>query len=106
MSFRRKIARRMARLAARRNQIGGLHVQCTGHGKKPWLGDIVCAKCDAIHLINDETKEHPTIDEHGACSCGAMMFPVRNERGALLEDIPFFGRIACRDCARAGVLKS
>ena len=100
MSFARKLARRQARLERKHPGIGDMRVKCRDHGKKPWFGDIVCAKCGAIHLIDDETKEHPTMLSGDNCTCGAPLFPIRDEQGKTLEGVPFYGRIACRDCAR------
>jgi hypothetical protein len=101
VSFARKVERARRRRERKMEAIGGFRVKCKEHGKKPWLGDLVCSKCNAIHLIDDETKAHPTIEESGCCPCGAMMFPVRDENDQVLEDVPFYGRFVCRDCARA-----
>jgi hypothetical protein len=99
VSFERKLARRQAKFERKHPGIGGFRVQCREHGKKPWRGDLVCEKCEAIHLIDDETKEHPTIKE-GACTCGVLLFPPRDENGEVMKGEKFYGRIACRDCAR------
>lgn len=101
MSFARKIERKQRARERKMEAVGGFRVKCKEHGKKPWLGDLVCGKCNTIHLIDDETKTHPTIDESDCCPCGAVMFPVRDENGEILKNVPFYGRIACRDCARA-----
>lgn len=104
MSFGRKVARRARKKELKKPGVGGMKVKCTEHGAKPWLGDLVCAKCNRVHLINDETKEHPTMPDD-VCPCGAIMMPVRNEAGEVMKDIPFFARIACRDCARKEAAK-
>lgn len=100
MSLARKLARRATRLERKQPGIGNLRVQCREHGHKPWRGDLVCEKCGVVHLINDETKEHPTVDEHGMCTCGVAIFPPRDEKGEPMKGEKFYGRIACRDCAR------
>lgn len=99
MSFGRKVARRQRRKELKRPGVGGLKMKCTEHGTKPFLGDLYCSKCLTIHLIDDETKDHPTIVDR-CCPCGAAMFPVKGEDGEIMEGVPFFGRPVCRDCAR------
>jgi len=100
VSFARKVARRALRKELKKPGIGNQRVICKEHGKKPWRGDLVCGKCGKIHFIVEETGEHPSMPDD-VCPCGAIMFPVRNEAGELLKDIPFFGRVACRQCALA-----
>lgn len=80
--------------------VAGFRVKCREHGGKPWRGDLVCEKCGVVHLI-DDAMGHPSIDGNGGmCTCGAAMFPARDEKGEPMPNVPFYGRIACHDCAQ------
>ena len=99
MSFARKVARRARRRELKQPGVGNMRVKCPEHGKKPWRGNIVCAKCNEIHLIDVETGLHPTVTPQGVCPCGVQLFPFRDENGEVVKAVTFWARIACRDCA-------
>ena len=72
--------------------------ECDTHGKKPWRGELVCARCQRVYTTHD-----PSLPTHGKeiCACGARFIGPKG--------VKFSGRIhsarpCCSECfvARAG----
>ena len=102
MSFARKIGRR----SKSSTEIAGkAKVHCNVHGRVVWYGDVVCNACGTIYLRDGMI--YPTAPEDGNCTCGAVLFPPRDENDQQIKDasgLPaldsFTARIVCRTCAR------
>ena len=76
--------------------LGEQQIDCGTHGKVPWYGDVVCAKCGAVFVREGDV--YPDAPESGLCTCGVQLFPKRNAFG-VIEGI-FSARVCCRDCAK------
>jgi hypothetical protein len=79
-------------------------LECASHGRKPWLGDVVCASCGEIFLREDDPTGktdgiYVTVPATGMCNCGVRLFPERDANGKMLP-VEFSARPACPDCAR------
>jgi len=76
----------------------GAMLDCQGHGKRPWLGDVVCEKCGEIFLCEPSAETakyaYPKMQDSGLCTCGAQLMPTRD------SSTYFSARSICRDCAK------
>lgn len=78
-------------------------LSCAEHGKKPWMGHVVCAECGAMYQTQQpgEPFYAPPMCE----GCGVRLMPVSRS-----DDVPHVGpapdfsaRAVCLDCYTPGV---
>lgn len=79
--------------------MSGRQVTCDTHGRRKWLGHLVCAVCGHLYTTHD-----PSLSTHApkVCACGRRLVPGRDEIGRELE---FSGRICCAECWSAKLAK-
>ncbi len=75
---------------------------CDTHGRRKWLGHLVCAGCGRLYTTHD-----PSLSTYAPvmCACGLRLMPGRGKDRGKLE---FSARICCAECwsAKSGTLTS